>query len=147
VFGLRGDLFLVERHGEVHRAAALVAQHDDDVRLQVLERVLDAAERARGDDVAGDADGEDVARPLVEDGLDGHAAVRAPEHHGEGRLPHDERAPLDGRRLGAQRAAAVEARIPELQLADGLRRGGRHRLPQLRDLLHGRAPLGEFGQL
>jgi len=124
-----------------------VTHDDEDVRLEVLERVLDAAERARGDDITRDADGEDVARPLVEDVLGGDAAVRAAEDDGEGRLPDDLRAPLDRGVLLAERLPAVVAGVTELQGADGLLGRAGHGLAQPRYLLHRRPALGQLRQL
>jgi hypothetical protein len=74
-------------HGGGDRAAPLVA-HDDDERGAVLQRaILDR----RGDQVIDGlrpgADGEQVADPLVEDGLRRQPRVDARDDRGEGVLP------------------------------------------------------------
>ena len=68
----------VERvDGRRDGAAGLVAHHDNQRRVQVADRVLEAPEHVRADDVAGHADHEQVAKPLVEDELGGHSRVAA----------------------------------------------------------------------
>ena len=54
-------------------------EHDDEARAEALGRELDAADLRRCDDVARDADDEQVAESLVEHDLDGHARVGAAE--------------------------------------------------------------------
>ena len=70
-------LQLFERRQD--RAALRVAEHHDQPRAEALGGELDAADLRRRDDVAGDADDEQVAEPLVEHDLGRHARVRAAE--------------------------------------------------------------------
>ena len=79
---------LLER-GE-DRAALRVAEHDDQPRAEALGGELDAADLRRRDDVAGDADDEQVAQALVEDDLGRHARVGAAEDDRERLLPGGE---------------------------------------------------------
>jgi hypothetical protein len=58
-----------ERGGQ--RAAAGVAENDDEARVESRRRELDAADLRGRDDVARDTDHEEVAEALVEDDLRG----------------------------------------------------------------------------
>ena len=60
-----------------------VAEHDDEAGAVALRRKLDAADLRGCDDVAGDADDEQIAEPLVEDDFRRHARIRAAENDGE----------------------------------------------------------------
>ena len=71
----------IERRGD--GTAQGVAEHDHETRPELLGGELDAPDLRRGDDIARDADHEEVADSLVEDVFDGHARVRAAEHDGE----------------------------------------------------------------
>ena len=75
-------------HGGRHGAAAAVPKDHDELEAvaEVVDRVLEAAEHLAAEAVAGDADDEEIVRPLVEDELDRHARVGAPEHRGVGSL-------------------------------------------------------------
>ena len=64
-----------------------MADHHHQARAEALGGELDAAHLRRRDDVAGDADDEEIAEALIEDDLGGHARVRAAEDDGEGLLP------------------------------------------------------------
>ena len=66
--------FGLQRGG--HGPAALVAQHQHQRDLEVQPGVFQAAQAVGGEDVAGDADNEQVAEPLVEDQLGGRRASR-----------------------------------------------------------------------
>ena len=68
---------------------------------------LDAADLRRRDDVAGDADDEEIAKALIEDDLGRHARVGTAEDDGEGRLP---RGQLDAPRLAGERSEADDVR-------------------------------------
>ena len=85
---------LLERRED--RAALRVPEHHDEPRAEALGGELDAADLRRRDDVAGDADHEQVAEALVEDDLGGHARVRAAEDDGERLLPGGELDPARG---------------------------------------------------
>jgi hypothetical protein len=85
-----------------------VSQHDDEPRAEALGGELDAPDLRGGDDVAGDADDEQLAEPLIEDDLGGHAGIGAAEDDRE-RL-------LDLGQLGA--AVAVEQRIGAADVRD-----------------------------
>ena len=73
--------------GRRDRAATRVAEHDDEPRVELLGRELDAADLRRRDDVAGNADDEQVAEPLIEHDLGRHARVGAAEDDRERLLP------------------------------------------------------------
>ena len=96
-------LQLLER-GE-DRAALRVAEHDDEARAEALRGELDAADLRRRDDVAGDADDEQVAEPLVEDDLGRHARVGAAEDDRERLLAGGE---LCAARFACQRIVAAD---------------------------------------
>ena len=64
-------------------ATARVAQYDDERCAEPLRGELDAADLGRRDDVAGDADDEQVAQPLVEDNLRWDSRVRTAEDNCE----------------------------------------------------------------
>ena len=85
---LRRPPELLERRED--GAAARMPQHHDQPRVEALRRELHAADLRGGHDVAGDADHEQVAEPLVEHDLRGHARVRAAEDDGEGLLARRE---------------------------------------------------------
>lgn len=57
--------------GRRHRTTILVPEHHDEVRAEVADRIFDAAHPRRIDDIAGHADDEQVAEPLIEDDLRG----------------------------------------------------------------------------
>ena len=58
--------------GRRDRAALRVPQDDDEARAEPLGGELDAAHLRGGDDVAGDADDEEIAQAAVEDDLGRH---------------------------------------------------------------------------
>ncbi len=90
---------LLERRDD--RAALRVAEHHDEPRAEPRGRELDAADLRRRDDVARDADHEQVAEALIEYELRGHARVRAAQDDRERLLTRDElRAALLIRRSG-----------------------------------------------
>ncbi|MCA1616966.1 MAG: hypothetical protein LC800_23370 [Acidobacteria bacterium] len=64
MLGLGPDLFFRHRHGGVDGPAALVP-HDDDVRLEVLERVLDAASARTASSGVGATDSRSRATPSI----------------------------------------------------------------------------------
>jgi hypothetical protein len=72
--------------GRADRAAAFVPEHDDERRMQVLDGVLDAAQRVVINHVAGLAHDEEVAQTLVEQDLGPGARVGAAEDDGHGVL-------------------------------------------------------------
>ena len=63
-----------------------MAEHHHQARAEGLGGELDAADLGGRDDVAGDADDEQVAESLIEDQLRGHARIGAAEDDGEGLL-------------------------------------------------------------
>jgi len=79
--------------GCVNGAAVGMAQHHHQARAESLGRELDAAHLRRGDDVAGNADDEQVAQPLIKHDLRGHARVGATEDDGERLLADGQLAP------------------------------------------------------
>ena len=72
------------------RPALRVAEDDHQSRTEPRGGELDAADLRRRDDVAGHANHEQVAQPLVEHQLGGNARVGAAENDGEGFLPGHE---------------------------------------------------------
>src|SRR6267378_1718300 len=66
------------------RGAAWRVSHDDgQPRVEALGRELDAAHLRRRDDIARDADDEQVAETLAEDELGRNARIGTAEHDGE----------------------------------------------------------------
>ena len=92
-----------------------MAEHDDEPRVELLGRELDAADLRRRDDVAGDADDEQVAEPLIEDDLGRHARVGAAEHDRERLLPLGELVAPRGADLRAALAIGHEPPIAVTQ--------------------------------
>src|SRR5690606_27926547 len=74
----RGALQLIERRFD--RATARVAEHNDQLRSELLSRKLDAADLRRRHNVAGYTNHEQVAKALVEHELHRHARIGATEH-------------------------------------------------------------------
>src|SRR5262249_9652737 len=60
------------------------------------------------DDVAGDANHEEIAKPLVEDELGRHAGIRAAENDGERLLTVDQRRASRVTRRGRERGLAAD---------------------------------------
>ena len=86
----RSRLPLELLEGGLDRAALGVTHHDDQLRPERFRGELDRADERWRDDVAGDANDEEVAEALIEDELRGCAGVRATEDDGEGSLSVDE---------------------------------------------------------
>ena len=114
-------LELLERRED--GAALRVAEHDDQPRAEPRGGELDAADLRRRDDVAGDADHEQVAEALVEDDLGGHPRVGAAEDDGERLLACDQRVaslrarePLAAPDAGCEAAVALLVNVPALLL-------------------------------
>ena len=80
-----------------------LAEHDDDRDVEVLDGVVDAAERHAVGDVAGGADHEHLAQLLVEHQLGWHPGVGAGEDGGTRMLPL--------RQLMAPRRSQVTGRL------------------------------------
>ena len=91
--------------GGENRAALRVAEHDDEPGAVALCRKLDAADLRRRDDVAGDADDEQIAEPLVEHDFRRHARIGAAEDDGERLLAGGD---LDAARFTCQRIVAAD---------------------------------------
>ena len=77
------------------RAALRVSEHHDQPRTEAGGGELDAADLRRSDDVAGDADDEQIAEPLIEDDFGRHAGVRATEDDRERLLRRGEPVVMD----------------------------------------------------
>ena len=86
--------------------------HDDEMRFQMFDGVLDASCRSHLDDVSGNARDEQTAQALVKYDFCRHAAVGTAQHHGERRLSEYLRAALGCREFGAPRLPAEKAGIP-----------------------------------
>ena len=65
-----------------HRPALRVPENDEGLGAQDADGVLERCDLLRSGDVAGHAHGEDVAEALVEEDLDRHARVGAPQNRG-----------------------------------------------------------------
>ena len=78
-------------------------EHDDEPGAEPRRCELDAPDLRRRDDVAGDADDEEIAEPLIEDDLSGHPGVGTAEDDRERFLPARQLAPT---RLARQFVAA-----------------------------------------
>ena len=102
-------------------------EHDDQARAKARGGELDAADLRGRDDVAGDADHEQVAQPLVEDDLGRHARVGAAQDDGEGLLPGNQRAaPRLGGAAGRVAHLGDEAPVALAQQRQRLRRRYAH---------------------
>ena len=86
-------------------SALRMAEHDDEPRAVALRRKLDAADLRRRDDIAGDADDEQIAEPLVEHDFRRHARVGAAEDDGERLLAGSD---LRAARFARQRIVAAD---------------------------------------
>ena len=73
-----------------HRAALGVSHHDDQAGPELAGRELDGPDERRRDDVARDADDEEIAEALVEDELRRRPRIRAAEDGRERPLPRGE---------------------------------------------------------
>ena len=82
-----------------------MAEHDDEPRPVPLGRELDAADLRRRDDIAGDADDEQIAEPLVEHDFRRHARVGTAKDDGERFLA---RGDLCAARFARQRIVAAD---------------------------------------
>ena len=80
-----------------------MAQHHHQPGAETLDGKLDAADLRRRHDVAGHADDEQLAQPLIEDQLGWHAGICTAQQHGKRNLLHDELAAA--RLVGGQRDA------------------------------------------
>ena len=67
-----------------------MTQDHDEPRAEALRGELDTADLRRRDDIARDADHEQIAETLIEDDLHRHTRVRAAENDGERLLARDE---------------------------------------------------------
>src|SRR5712691_9970642 len=84
-----------------------MAQDEDQPGPETRRTELHASHLRRSDDVAGDANDEEVPQALVEDDLGGNARIRTAENDGE-RL-------LAGGQLGASRVSGQRLGTPEAQ--------------------------------
>ena len=69
--------------GRFNGAALRVAQHHHQAGAELFGGELDAADLGWGDDVAGDADDEQIAEALIEDDFDRYPGVGTAENGGE----------------------------------------------------------------
>ena len=72
-----------------------MSEHHDQPRTEAGGGELDAADLRRSDDVAGDADDEQIAEPLIEDDFRRHPRVRATEDDRERLLRRGEPVVMD----------------------------------------------------
>lgn len=73
--------------GRGNRTTLLVPQHHNQRYFQGIHRELQRGQHGQVGDLAGSADHEDIAEPLVEEDLHRRAGVRTRQHHGLGLLP------------------------------------------------------------
>src|SRR3954451_12852111 len=107
-----------------------MAQHNHESRAKAGRRELDAADLRRRDDVAGDANDEEIAEPLIEDEFSGNARVGTAENNREGLLPRRKRgAPRVIERIGG-RLVGDEPAVALLQAGEGFG-GGQHYAGQM----------------
>ena len=100
-----------------------VAEHDDEPRAEPLGGELDAADLRRRDDVARDADHEQIAEALIEHDLGRHARVRAAEDRRKRPLAGDDgHAPNAARELVDRVLACDEAAIAVAQTLERVAR-------------------------
>ena len=85
---LGGQLQLIQRGRDGTTVG--MAQHHHQPGAEALDGKLDAADLRRRHDVAGHADDEQLAQPLIEDQLGRHAGICAAQQHRKGGLLHDE---------------------------------------------------------
>ncbi len=111
----QGPLQLFE--SRPHGAALRVPQHHHQPGAEAGGGELDAAHPGGRHDVAGDANDEQIAQPLIEDDLGGHPRVRATEDDGEGLLLL--RQLERPRRRGLAADAGDEAPVAVAQMLDG----------------------------
>jgi hypothetical protein len=152
-FACRGRPVELGRERRSDSSATLVPQHDEEGRPEVGARILDAPQHLGRHDVAGHADDEEVAEPLIEQELRWNARIAAPEDRRERLLARDHlrqcRAsrptpePLAGgeppvpcheapERLGASRRGRPASRLPSHQWGPN-RRGAARPLRQPQD--------------
>src|ERR1700722_18793263 len=65
-----------------------MAQDHHQACAELLGSELDAADEGWGDDVAGDANDEQIAQPLIKDNFDGYTGVGTAKNGGEWLLAH-----------------------------------------------------------
>ena len=105
--------------GRVDRTAVGVAEHDDELRVEPRRRELHAADLRRRDDVARDADDEEIAESLVEDEFGRHPGIGTAEDDREGRLAGRQ---FESTGLGDRAFAAGDfGDEPEVALAQALK--------------------------
>ncbi len=118
-----------------------MAEHQDQRRAEHRDAVLDRAERARVDRVAGDAYDEQLAQAAAEQMLGRRARIRAADDHGERRLALGQLG--DARRTAGRHAGAAldergiaflepSQRLVGCELGLGARRGAYRRCDKAR---------------
>lgn len=80
---IRNPVAVERRLGGTHRAAGLVAEDHQNVNAEPHDGEFQRREHRGVHGVTGGADHEDVAKPLVEQQLDGDARIAAGKHAGE----------------------------------------------------------------
>mmetsp|Transcript_94405 Transcript_94405/g.254041 ORF Transcript_94405/g.254041 Transcript_94405/m.254041 type:complete len:234 (-) Transcript_94405:197-898(-) len=143
---LEGLLFqdFIRQHSCLHRATHLVAQHEQDLDLEVMNCELQRRQGRGVQAIARHADHEDVAQALVEDNLGGHTRIRAPQDSNGRELLRDEGPSLEGAPLGPPGHVHPEARVASLERLKDLCRRPREGLGLTlvrmeQRLLHGEA--------
>ena len=109
--------------GGENRAATGMTENDDERSAETFDREFDAADLRGRNDVAGDADDEQIAETLIEDKFSRHAGIRAAEDDRERLLPLRQRntAHVTCRRL-SRRETRREAVVPIFESAEGFLR-------------------------
>ena len=101
-------------------AAVRMPEDDDQTRAELFGGKFDAADLRRRDDVAGDADHEQVPEPLIEDDLHRDSRIGTPEDTANGACPGRSQLPGDGRTaadVSRLRTSGTKCRLPSRRRA------------------------------
>src|SRR5579884_615656 len=94
-----------------HGSATAMPHHYDEPYMQMLHRILQAAENNLIDDIAGRPNHEEIAQPLIKHDLRRDARVAAGEYGGIGVLRRFQRLPAPHRLIGMREATSGEPLI------------------------------------
>jgi hypothetical protein len=108
----------------LHRASAFVAQHHEELRLEVYGRELEACPDLRGNDVSRHTNNEQIAEFRIEDQFRRYARVAAAKDACKWALAFDKAAERLQRLLRRTGLAAEKALVASHQTREGLIRVG-----------------------
>lgn len=97
-----------------------VAENDDQVGVKVFDGVFDTADSLVGDDVAGDADDEEIADALIEEEFGGNPGIGTTEDDGERVLTFGDFGSTDGGLIGVGERVFDVALVPFNQALESL---------------------------